>query len=490
VRRAVGFFAAWVLLLAGASAALAQQPDRTAPPDLGPPPELDLPEIQRFALANGLEVLLMESHRVPLVEVVLLMEAGSAYEPPDKGGLAAMTAAMLDEGAGQRSALEIADEIDYLGAELVTNAGHHASTVTLHTALAKLEAALPIMADVALRPTFPPDELERQRMERLTTLLQWRDEPRSIASVAFAGVLYGEAHPYGRPTLGNVASLTGMTAGDLKAFHAAHYHPARSTLIVVGDVTRATVEPLLASAFGGWEGAAAAEIELPAAEQVAAREIYLIDKPEAAQSVIRIGRIGAPRITEDYHELLVMNTILGGSFTSRLNQKLREEKGYTYGAFSGFDFRPQPGPFVAQADVQTAVTDSALVEFMNELRAILGPVPGDELQRAKNYVALGFPQNFETVSSTAGMMTELALFDLPLDSFESFIDEVMAVSAEDVGRVARQYLDPDRVAIIVVGDRSVIEPGIRALDLGTVHVETIEDVLGPAPELGEEPEGS
>jgi predicted Zn-dependent peptidase len=255
-------------------------------------------------------------------------------------------------------------------------------------------------------------------------------------------------------------------------------------------VTRAMVEPLLASAFGGWEGAAAAEIELPAAEQVAAREIYLIDKPEAAQSVIRIGRIGAPRITEDYHELLVMNTILGGSFTSRLNQKLREEKGYTYGAFSGFDFRPQPGPFVAQADVQTAVTDSALVEFMNELRAILGPVPGDELQRAKNYVALGFPQNFETVSSTAGMMTELALFDLPLDSFESFIDEVMAVSAEDVGRVARQYLDPDRVAIIVVGDRSVIEPGIRALDLGTVHVETIEDVLGPAPELGEEPEGS
>jgi zinc protease len=481
-------FAVSLLVLASATTALAQQPDRTAPPELGPPPQLDLPDIQRFTLANGLPVLLMETHRVPLVEVVLVVKAGSAHEPSGKEGLAGMTAAMLDEGAGARNALEIADEIDYLGADLATSSGHHATTITLHTPLAKLEDALSIMADVALHPTFPDEELERQRVERLTTLLQWRDEPRSIASVAFAGVLYGEAHPYGRPTLGQAASLRGLTVADLEAFHNAQYDPGRATLIVVGDVSRATIEPLLANAFSGWETAATEEGELPTAQQVSARNVYLIDKPGAAQSVIRLGRIGPPRLTEDYHELVVMNTILGGSFTSRLNQKLREEKGYTYGAFSGFDFRPQPGPFVAQADVQTAVTDSALVEFMRELRAILERVPDEELQRAKNYVALGFPQSFETVGSTAGMITELALYDLPLDTFERFIGAVMAVSGEDVERVARQYLDPDRVAIIVVGDRSVIEPGIRALDLGTIHIQTIEDVLGPAPELAVESE--
>jgi predicted Zn-dependent peptidase len=471
-----------------ATTALGQAPDRSRPPELGPPPRLDLPDIQRFTLANGLPVLVMESHRVPLVEVLLLVEAGAVNEPAGDEGLAGMTAAMLDEGAGERSALEIADAIDYLGADLATNTGQHTTAVSLHTPLARLAEALPVMADVALRPTFPAEELERQRVERLTTLLQWRDEPRAIASVMFFDVLYGDAHPYGRPTLGNVASLTAMTADDLRAYHGAHFHPSGATLIVVGDVDRATLEPLLASAFGGWRRGEARAVQLPAAEQVAAREIFLVDKPGAAQSEIRLGRIGVQRLTEDYHEIVVMNTILGGSFTSRLNQRLREERGYSYGAFSGFDFRPQPGPFVAQAAVQTAVTDSALAVFMRELSGILERVSEEELQRAKNYVALGFPQTFETVGGTAGAMSEIATYDLPLDTFDRFIDEVLAVTADDVERVARQYLDPDRVAIVVVGDRSVIEPGIRALNLGTVHVATIEDVLGPAPELGEEPE--
>jgi zinc protease len=484
VKRA-GVVSAWAcaLALVLAGPALGQAPDRSAPPELGPPPVLDLPEIQRFTLSNGLPVLLMESHRVPLVQVVLVIEAGSVHESAGRAGLAALTAAMLDEGAGERNALEIADEVDYLGADLATSASHHASRVTLHAPLSKLEPALAIMADVARRPTFPAEELERQRKERLTTLLQWRDEPRAIASVAFAGTLYGEEHPYGRPTLGNAASLVATTVDDLRAFHAAHFHSGNATLIVVGDAARGTIEPLLERAFGDWRPGNAPAVELPPAEQVGAREIFLVDKPGAAQSVIRIGRIGAERLSDDYHELVVMNTILGGSFTSRLNQILREERGYSYGAFSAFDFRPSPGPFVAQADVQTAVTDSALVVFVRELGSILERVPEDELRRAKNYVALGFPQNFETVASTAGMMVELALYDLPPDTFERFIAEVMAVTAEDVERVARKYLDPDRVAIVVVGDRATIESAIRALDLGTVHVETVEDVLGPPPPL-------
>ena len=480
---------AGAFLALGAGAALAQGPDRSGPPELGPPPRLDLPDIQRFTLANGLPVLLMESHRVPVVEIVLVVEAGAVDELAGKGGVASMTAAMLDEGAGARSSLEIADAIDFLGAGLTTAAGQHATTVTLHTPLSKLADALPVMADVALRPTFPAEELERQRAERLTTLLQWRDEPRAIASVAFSEALYGDAHPYGRPTLGDAASLTAMTPEDLRAFHSSRFYPGAATLVIAGDVTRAALEPLLAQAFGSWRGSSAAATEIPAAEQVGAREIILVDKPGAAQSEIRIGRIGVERLTEDYHEIVVMNTILGGSFTSRLNQRLREERGYSYGAFSGFDFRPTPGPFVAQAAVQTAVTDSALAVFMREIAGVLERVPEDELQRAKNYVALGYPQSFETVGSTAGTMAEIAMYDLPLDTFDRFIDEVMAVTADDVQRVARQYLDPERVAVIVVGDRSVIEPGIRALNLGTVRTATIEDVLGPAPDLGEETEG-
>jgi predicted Zn-dependent peptidase len=476
-------------VLAASGSLLGQVPDRSAPPELGSPPRLDLPDIQRFTLGNGLPVLLMENHRVPVVEVVLVVEAGAVDEPAGKEGLASITAAMLDEGAGSRTALQVADAIDFLGAALATNSGHHATIVTLHSSLSKLADALPIMADVALRPTFPAEDLERQRAERLTTLLQWRDEPRAIASVAFAEALYGSGHPYGHPTMGSAASVAGFEAEDLRAFHAARFHPSAATLIVVGDVTRGTVEPLLAGGFGGWRPGTASSGELPAAPQVDQREIWIVDKPGAAQSEIRIGRIGAERLTEDYHEIVVMNTILGGSFTSRLNQRLREERGYSYGAFSGFDFRPTPGPFVAQAAVQTAVTDSALVVFLREISGILERVSEAELQRAKNYAALGYPQNFETVASTADAMTEIALYDLPLDTLDRFIDEIMGVTVEDVERVARRYLDPDRVAIIVVGDRSVIEPGIRALNLGTVHTATIADVLGPAPQLGQEPRG-
>jgi predicted Zn-dependent peptidase len=472
------------LVLALAPAVWGQAPDRSRPPGLGPPPRLDLPDIQRFSLANGLAVLLMESHRVPLVEMALVVQVGAVDDPVGKEGLASMVAAMLDEGAGERDALEISDAVDFLGATLTTGAEHHFTGVQLHTPLSKLAEALPIFADVALRPTFPAEELERQRTERLTTLLQWRDQPGAIAAVAFASVLYGDEHPYGRPTMGNAAGLTSLRPEDLRAFHAQWFQPGAAALIVVGDVTRPELEPLLAEAFGAWRPGSGSPREVSAAEQVADRQVWIVDKPGAAQSEIRIGRIGVERLTDDYHEIVVMNTILGGAFTSRLNQRLREERGYSYGAFSAFDFRPAAGPFVAQAAVETAVTDSALAVFLREISGIRQPVPADEVLRAKNYAALGYPQNFETVASTAAAIMEIAQYGLPLDTLDRFIDEIMAVTVEDVERVSRERLDPDRVAIVVVGDRAVIEPGIRALNLGTVHIQSIDDVLGPAPDPG------
>jgi zinc protease len=339
------------------------------------------------------------------------------------------------------------------------------------------------LADVTLRPTFAQEELERKRKERLTTLVQWRDEPRAIASALFSATLYGAQHPYGKQTIGDEKSLRAMTVNDLKAFHATHFHSASTAIIVVGDITPESILPTLESAFGSWQAKGTSGREWSSPEQVKTSTIYLVDKPGAAQSEIRIGRIGVERMTEDYFPLIVMNTILGGSFTSRLNQNLRETHGYSYGAGSTFDMRPLPGPFLASASVQTAVTDKALVEFMKELKGILQPVSDEELTRAKNYLALGYPDNFQTIGRVAGQLAEVVSYNLPDDYFNYFIERALAVSKTDVERVARRYIDPERLAIIIVGDRKVIEEGLRALQLAPVKVLTIDDVLGKAPKL-------
>ncbi len=469
-----------VLALAAAPLA-AQQPDRSAPPDLGPPPSLSLPALQRLTLSNGLRVILMEKHDVPLVQANLVVRVGSVNDPAGVVGLADFTGAMLDEGAGDLDALTLADEVAFLGAELGVGVDAHTTTIALHTPLSKLEAALGLMADVALRPRFDPEELERQRRNRLTTLLQWHDEPRAVMQVLFPRVLFGEGHPYGRSDLGTEASIRAASADAMRTFHRSHFVPGNAVLIVVGDVTAAAALPKLEAAFGGWRGGGAPAATVPTAPQVAAREVYLVDKPGAAQSEIVVGRIGVARSTEDYYPLLVMNTILGGSFASRLNQKLREEKQYTYGARSSFVFRPSPGPFAAAASVQTDVTDSSIVEFMNELRAIREPVTDDELTRARNFVALRFPGNFQSVAQIADRLEELVIYDLPDDYFNQYVQRVLAVTGAEVQRVAQKYIDPANVAVIVVGDRERVEAGIRALNLGPVHLMSIQDVLGPPP---------
>jgi zinc protease len=473
----------WVLWVGPLAAQTPAAVDRSRPPELGPPPSYDLPPIRHLALSNGLPVLLLEKRAVPIVQVDLTLMAGAVHEPAGVPGVASMTAAMLDEGAAGRTALELADEIDVLGADLTTGAGEHTAAISLHVPIARLEPALSIMADVALRPDFPDAELDRQRLDRLTEILQWRDEPAAVAGLLYDRTLYGSAHPYGIPNVGTAASLEAMTAADLRVFHDRQYRPGTAFLVVVGDVTAETVVPLLERAFGAWRGSAGDGAEEPSVEQVGERRVYLVDKPGAEQSEIRVGRIGAPRLTDDYFPLVVMNTILGGSFTSRLNQNLREDKGYSYGAFSGFGFRPWAGPFVAGAAVQTEATAEALTEFVRELEGILDRVPEEELERARNYVALGFPSTFQTVAGTAGALGELALYDLPDDYYDRYVERVLAVTAEDVQRVAARYLDPDRVAIVVVGDLAGIEAPIRALELGPVENLSVEDVLGPPPEV-------
>jgi zinc protease len=459
-------------------AAAQQAPDRSRPPALAAQPRLTLPAVQERELANGLRVLLLEAHDVPLAQINLVVHVGSADDPAGQFGVASFTAAMLDEGAGARSALEIADAAEFLGAELTTSSGFDASAVRLNVPTRQLEQALPIMADVALRPTFPTAELERLRQERLTALIQTRDDPAGVAPPAFARVVYGAAHRFGTSAIGTTATLEAATAEQLRAYHAANYRPDNATLIVVGDVTPAAVLPLLERAFGAWRAAEpVARRPLPAAPQLAAREVTIVDMPGAEQSQIRIGAVGVARSTPDYFALQVLNTVLGGSFTSRLNQNLREEHGYAYGARSQFDMRRSPGPFTAAAGVQTDKTAESLTEFFNELEAIATPIGADELAKAKNYLALGFPGDFETLSDLAARFEELVTYGLPDDYYDDYTAKIAAVTAADVRRAAAEYIEPDKLAVVVVGDRRQIEAGIRALNLGPVRVVGVEDVV-------------
>jgi predicted Zn-dependent peptidase len=467
------------LLAAAPALSFAQDgPDRSEPPALGPALRLVLPAIEKLELGNGLDVWLVEAHEVPLVQVNLVVHAGSGDDPADAFGLASLTAAMLDEGAGSRDALEIADEVEFLGAELSATSSFDASAVRLNVPVRALEPALSIMADVALRPTFPAEELERLREERLTALLQARDDPAAVASAALPRVVYGGTHRYGTSAIGTTATISAFTRQQLAEFHAERYRPTSATLVVVGDVAAATVLPLLENAFGDWTTQRTSpRAAVPAAARGGAREVTIVDMPGAEQSAIRVGTVGVARSTPDYFPLQVLNTVLGGSFTSRLNQNLREEHGYAYGASSRFDMRLAPGPFVAAANVQTDKTAESVTEIFNELAAIRMPVGADELAKAKNYLSLGFPGAFETIEDLAARIEELAIYGLPDRYYAQYTAAVGAVTAAAAQRAATAHIEPDALAVVVVGDRTRIEGGIRALNLGPVRIVSVEDVV-------------
>src|SRR6266568_4040384 len=405
----------------------AQGVDRTKPPALPAPPALKLPAVQTTMLPNGLMIAVVEMHKVPVVDVQLLLDAGAARDPSGVPGLATFTATMLQQGAGARSALDVADEAAFLGAQLGTTANFDGASASIHVPKRRLEAGLDLLADVVLRPSFADSEIARQRELRAAQLVQQRDEPVAVANIAFPAIVYGREHPYGHPLNGTDSATARLARERVTEFYRTYYRPN------------------------------------------GARTLYLIDKPGAAQSVVRIGHVGPARTTPDWFALEVLNTIVGGAFTSRLNQNLRETHGYTYGAFSQFAPRRLTGAFVALASVVTAKTDSSLIEFLKELRRIRDEtVAPPELAKAKAYLTLGLPGDFETTGGAAARFRELLAFGLPLDYYDHYVDRINAITAADVQRVARQYIDPDHFDIVVVGDKSQIEAGIKALNEGPI----------------------
>lgn len=448
----------------------------TTPPQPGPAPTLSLPAPERRALANGLEVIYVRHGKLPLVHATLMVPGGSVADPVESPGLASFVAEMLDEGAAGRDALELSAALEALGAQLQTGAGTDAAFVDLAVLRSRLPAALTLMADVAARPDFPETDLRRLRDQRVTALTSARDEPSAIAGNAFTRLVFGERHPYGQ--LPTTEATRRMDRQALSAFHTRHYRPAGSTLILVGDVDAGSLQPEVERAFGSWQGEAAETPPVPRVEGPEATRLFLIDKPGAAQSEIRVGHPGVARSNPDYFPLVVLNTILGGSFTSRLNTNLRETHGFAYGASSSFSMPTGQGRFLAASAVFTAKTDSAVVEFFREMRRIRDEaVPADELERAKNYVALGLPRRFETAAGVAGQLADLEIHGLSMAFFNDYVPAVMAVTADDIQRVAREYLHPDRAVVVVVGDLATIEPGLRALSVGPVEIRTTEEFV-------------
>ena len=450
---------------------LAQGVDRTHSPTLPPPPPLVVPPAHTERLPNGLELVVVEMHEVPVVDVNLVVGAGSVRDPEDLPGLATFTANMLDEGAGTRAALEIAEQAAFLGATLSTGASYENAGISLHVPKRQLEPALDLMADVALRPTFPDSDIARQRSLRQTAILRLRDQPTAMAPIAFNAIVYGAHHPYGRPLEGTDSSTAHLDRARVAAFYGQYFRPNNARMLFVGDITMAEARRLVTARFGAWQRGtvpALPRTETPAPQP---RTIYLVDKPGAAQSVIRIGHVGVARNSPDWAAIQVMNTILGDAFTSRLNQNLRETRSYTYGAFSRYDARRLPGPFRAYASVVTSKTDSSLIQFLYELRRMRDSVvPGEELAKARAYITLGLPGEFETTAGTAARYMDLLVNGLPLTWFRDYTQRVNAVTAADVQRVARQYIRPDNFAIVVVGDRSQVEAGIRALNEGPISL--------------------
>ena len=434
-----------------------------------PDPQFKLPQIQRRKLSNGLEVLIVEQHELPVVNMNLVVRTGGAADPADRAGLSNLTAALIDEGTKTRSALDISNQLAAIGARLRTESDFDSSGLNLLTLTKHLDKALEIYADVVTNPTFPTNELELQRKQRLGALMQRRDDANAIAGVVYPSLLYGRNHPYGHPAMGDEQSVRAITNDDIKHFYETYYRPNNAALIVAGDVKAATLIPQLEKAFATWKSAEVPVVNIPEPPAREKATLYIVDKPGAAQSVLMIGQVGQPRSTPDYFPLIVMNTMLGGQFTSRVNMNLREDKGYTYGARTVFDYRRGAGPFTANAGVQTAVTKESVYEFLKELRGIRGerPVTVDELEFSKQAIVRGYPRTFETPEQLANRLTDVVLYNLPDDYFNNYIARVRAVTVADVNRVANRYLDPSKMAILVVGDRKVIESGLRSLtDVG------------------------
>jgi zinc protease len=452
----------------------ADEPWRATPPQAGPVPTVRLPAPESVTLENGLTLLLDRRTDLPIVAASLVTRTGSGSNPADRPGLAAFVAEMLDEGTATRNALQIADEVAQLGAALTTASSMDALSVSGHALSRNFPALLELMADVTLRPTFPDEELARQRASRLAQLVQARDNPSLVASRVAAAVMFGDDHPYGHLEIGTEASLSAITRDELQQFWREHFLPNGAALVVSGDISMRELREMAERAFGGWEPGTVPLSAPPAPRPTGAR-LVIVDRPGAPQTQLRVAAPGAPRSSPDFRPMQVMNMALGGLFSSRINMNLREEHGYTYGAGSQFVFRRHGGIFQVATGVRTDVTAPAVGEILKELREIgAEPLRPEELAAAKAAMINSLPGAFETTDDAVANFSNVFVYELGLDYYSGYAADVDAITAERAQTMAQQYLAAEALRVVAVGDRSAIESALRQLSWTPVEIRDAE----------------
>ena len=443
---------------------------RSEIPKPGPAKPLQVAAPETAQLANGLTLILSTRKTLPVVAANLVVRSGSDTNPPETPGLANFTVSLLDQGTMTRSAVQIANETAQLGATVNANSSMDASTVSARSLKKNFPATLDLAADIAMHPSFPAAEIERQRASRLGQLVQQRENANVLAGRIVNAALYGERHPYGYTELGTEASVRGLTRDAMLAFWKQNFVPNNAALVVAGDITMAELRPLAEKVFGPWQRGTPAQPSLATPAATEAR-VLIVDRPGAPQTQLRVAAIGAPRSVPEFQAIQVMNTALGGLFSSRINMNLREQHGYTYGAGSGFDYRRGAGPFQIATGVRTDVTAPAVAEIIKEIRGMAAaPMNADELSRAKDARTQSLPGGFQTSQATAASFSQLYVYNLGFDYYTHLAASVNAVTADQALAAAKKYLVPDRMVVVAVGDRTKIEPELRKLNLGAIEI--------------------
>jgi zinc protease len=452
----------------------AETPDadfrKQAPPP-GPAVPFTPPRIQEARLSNGIRVLLVEQRQLPIVALQVVATRGAAQGRP---GVGSFTGAMLLAGTKKRSATEVSDAFEGLGASHWASVDHDGGYVGVQVLSSKLPEALDLIAEVIREPTFPKEELALERARRLTSLQQERDNPGRLLQRAMDAVLYPPNHPYASALLGDEAAVEKISTADLSTFHRAHFQPDCLAVVAAGDFSKDALVEALEKALGKLRGKAekTREVQAPPPQPKDASKVLILDRPGASQSNVAVAQVGVPRSTPDFEAILLMNTILGGQFSSRLNLNLREKHGYTYGASSSFAMRQGPGPFSVNSAIVREHTADALREIFAELEKIrTQPVTEEELADAKAYLIRRLPSFFESASSIASTLASMAVYDLPLDEFARRAERLERVTREDVQRVAGKYLLPERFRVILVGDAEAVRAPIDAFKLGKIEVQ-------------------
>ncbi|MDQ3081402.1 MAG: insulinase family protein [Gemmatimonadota bacterium] len=442
----------------------------------GPPREYHFPRFERSVLANGMNVIVAPARKLPVISVAMVVDATAIDDPAGLEGLADLTAQALREGTTSRDGMKLALDLEKLGTSVEAGAGWDNTVASMTVLTDRLKAAFDLFAEVLLAPKFDEADITRLKAERLAERMQIMSEPRGLAEESFSRFVYTAESRYAEPMSGTTDSISRISRQAVVDFYVRNYVPGRATLLIVGDISVDEGVRLAEAAFGTWKGDRVANVRVADKPARKTRSVEIIAKPDAAQSELRIGHVGLSRSHPDYFDIVVMNSVLGGLFSSRINLNLREAHGYTYGASSYYDWRRQAGPFVISTAVQSEVTSEAIQETLKEITRMQGEeISQDELTLATSYLAGVFPIRYETTASIASALANLVTYDLPETYYDTYRAMIAGVTTTSVLSAVRNHVKTDELQVVVVGNPEIIQAPVEALGLGQLEIREVTD---------------